>query len=61
MTVDELVARYKALRANVYALAARQEQAAEQDQPTIEAAMEGCYEGMEHAGQAILDMLLGTP
>lgn len=60
MNVDDLVARYKALKAEVDALAARQEQAAEQDQPAIKAALDDCYEGMEHAGNAILDMLLGT-
>ena len=60
MSVDKLVARYKALKVEVDALAAQYEQAPEQDQAVIIAALDNCEKGMEHAGQAILDMLLGT-
>lgn len=60
MSVDELVARYKALDAEVDALLDRHEQAAEQDQSAIEAALSECYDGMACACGAILDTLLGT-
>lgn len=59
MSVDELVARYKALDAEVDSLLVRQDQAAEQDKAAINAALDTCYDGMERVCGAILDTLLG--